>query len=824
MGESEQIGQGLQNATGELRAKKPSLRLRPSTEFILSEVEGLRTSSGQALPERPYKFLDYFEAADQPIFFGRDEEVSHLVRRIIAHRLTVLFGQSGVGKTSLINVGVIPRLEEEGYTSLYLRALREPAAAIRQAALQLRQDATSLSSNLQSSSPDLCSFLERTLPSGSHLVIFLDQFEEFFVRLGKATRIAFAEELAACLRSAPALSGTKGLDLRFVLSLRDDYLARLHSLSARLPDDILLNRFCLENLDVGKARLAITQPAQAFKLRYQDELLETLLDDLEQEAPLFAAQAGVEPPRLQIVCHKLYENLVDSGKWVEGSGRSGLFTLESYQELGGAEGILASYLNEALAELPDDAARERAWGVLRSMITVGETRVTLTTQEITRQKIAYNLGLNEDEVEEVLAYLRGKWLIRWLEKEEAFELAHEYMLGKVWEWVCEEDAVVSRASDLLRRELSNYQKLGLLMGHDGLKVVSEPREALSLSTKELDFVFRSTLAVGHEMKYWLERARDGGVAVEGILKGELESAVPNTRANVARVLGELVLSPSTSLRISSVEGLDLEEAIVWLTVLLKDDYPNVRAAARKSLLKIGTEQVLRPFDRAQNRPHSGQALAALRSNPPSEMILIPAGNFLMGDEKQSVHVDAFYIDKYPVTNAEYAKFVEATGHPPPPNWEETGNTYPPDMANHPVAFVNWFDAQDYAAWAGKRLLTEVEWEKAARGTDGRVYPWGDWFDKAMCNASEAGIGGTTPVGKYSPFGDSPDKVCDMAGNVWEWTATDWAPGSSSKVQRGGSFVNRGSYARCAYRYLGVPEPRNPNVGFRCGMSVSALSP
>jgi formylglycine-generating enzyme required for sulfatase activity len=794
MSQREQISPGLQDA-----------------------AEGVRAEVRPLFPERPYKFLDYFETADQPIFFGRDEEVNHLVQRIMAHKLAVLFGQSGVGKTSLINAGVIPRLEEEGYTSLYLRVLREPAASIKRAALQLGQDATSPSSILhppstvgrRSPTEPLCSFLERTLHSSSStlhppLVVFLDQFEEFFVRLGKATRAAFAEELAACLRSDPVLSGTKGLDLRFVLSLRDDYLGRLHGLSAQLPEDPLMNRFCLENLNVEKARLAVTQPAQAFKLRYEDALLETLLDDLEQEG-------DVEPPQLQIVCHKLYESLVDSGKWVEGSGRSGLFTLESYKELGGAEGILANYLNDALAELPDDATRERAWAVLRSMITVGETRVTLTIQEMTRQKIAYKLGLSEGKVEEVLAYLRDGRLIRWLpaeteaEEEGAFELAHEYMLGKVWEWAREEDAVVNRASDLLRRELSNYQKLGLLMDRDGLEVVSEPREALSLSAEELEFILRSTLAAGYEMGYWLERARDGGVAVEDILRGELESAVPNTRANVAKVLGELVLSPAPSK--GRVEGPVLEEAIAWLAVLLKDDYPNVRAAAHTSLLEICTEE----------------ARAVLRDNPPWEMILIPAGNFLMGDEKQSVHVDAFYIDKYPVTNAEYAKFVEATSYPPPPNWEETGGNYPPDMANHPVAFVNWFDAQEYAAWAGKRLLTEAEWEKAARGTDGRVYPWGDWFDKAMCNASEAGIGGTTPVGKYSPFGDSPYKVCDMAGNVWEWTANDWAPGSSSKVQRGGSFVNPGSYARCAYRYLGVPEPRNPNVGFRCGMSVSALS-
>jgi formylglycine-generating enzyme required for sulfatase activity len=771
------------------------------------------TTVGQALPERLYKFLDYFEAADQPIFFGRDEEVNYLVQRIMAHRLTVLFGQSGVGKTSLINAGVIPRLEEEGYTSLYLRVLREPTASIKgslsQAVLQLGQDATSPSSILHSPSSDPCSFLERALPSESHLVIFLDQFEEFFVRLGKATRAAFAEELAVCLGS--------DLDLRFVLSLRDDYLARLHSLSAQLPDDPLMNRFCLENLNVEKARLAITQPARAFKLRYEDELLETLLDDLEQEG---GVEGFVVPPQLQIVCHKLYENLVDSGKWVEGSGRSGLFTLESYKELGGAEGILANYINDALTGLLDDTARERAWDILKSMIMVEETRAALVAQEMSQGKIAHRLGLSEEgsgtvapQMKEALAYLRDKRLIRWLEEERAFELAHEYMVNRIWVWESKEDVALKRASNLLRRELSNHRKLGLLMDRDGLEVVSEPREALLLSAEELEFVLRSTLAAGYEMGYWLERARGSGVTIEGILKDELESAVPNTRANVAKVLGEFVLSPSTSLRINSVEGLVLEDTVAWLTMLLKDDYPNVQGAVRKSLLKISE---------SANKRISESAKAALRSNPPSEMILIPAGSFLRGDEKQPVHVDAFYIDKYLVTNAEYAKFVEATGHLPPPHWEETGGTYPPDMANHPVVFVNWFDAQDYAAWAGKRLLTEAEWEKAARGTDGRVYPWGDWFDKTRCNASEAGIGGTTPVGKYSPLGDSPYKVRDMAGNVWDWTATDWAPGSSSKVQRGGSFVNRGSYARCAYRYLGVPEPRTPNVGFRCGMSVPAL--
>jgi hypothetical protein len=304
--------------------------------------------------------------------------------------------------------------------------------------------------------------------------------------------------LAVCLGS--------DLDLRFVLSLRDDYLARLHSLSAQLPDDPLMNRFCLENLNVEKARLAITQPARAFKLRYEDELLETLLDDLEQEG---GVEGFVVPPQLQIVCHKLYENLVDSGKWVEGSGRSGLFTLESYKELGGAEGILANYINDALAGLPDDAARERAWDILKSMIMVEETRAALVAQEMSQDKIAHRLGLSEEgsgtvapQVEEALAYLRDKRLIRWLEEERAFELAHEYMVNRIWVWESKEDVALKRASNLLRRELSNHRKLGLLMDRDGLEVVSEPREALLLSAEELEFVLRSTLAAGYEMGYW----------------------------------------------------------------------------------------------------------------------------------------------------------------------------------------------------------------------------------------------------------------------------------------------------------------------------------
>jgi len=215
-----------------------------------------------------------------------------------------------------------------------------------------------------------------------------------------------------------------------------------------------------------------------------------------------------------------------------------------------------------------------------------------------------------------------------------------------------------------------------------------------------------------------------------------------------------------------------------------------------------------------------------------EMRLVPAGPFLMGDDggpqderpRHRVNLPAYWMDTYPVTNAEYARFVAETGYRAPCHWPESA--YPLDKADHPVVNVSWEDAQAYAAWAGKRLPTEAEWEKAARGTDGRVWPWGNTFEPARCNTREAGTGSTTPVDAYAPQGSSPYGLADMAGNVWEWTS-DWYrayPGSSYasdnfgeqyKVLRGGSWSYNSTSARCAARTFDSPSFFCDSYGFRC---------
>jgi len=195
---------------------------------------------------------------------------------------------------------------------------------------------------------------------------------------------------------------------------------------------------------------------------------------------------------------------------------------------------------------------------------------------------------------------------------------------------------------------------------------------------------------------------------------------------------------------------------------------------------------------------------------PEKMVSIPPGQFLMGEEKIPVYVEGFEIDVYPVTNAEYGKFVEMRQHEPPEHWR--GSAPPPALRNHPVTEVSWEDAIAYSQWIGKRLPTAAEWEKASRGSDGREWPWGDEFDPERCNCAEADIHGTTPVNKYEN-GKSPHDCWDMAGNVWEWVAT---PGEDKEAAlRGGCWSSYSPFTRTWAVHRRALSVKSELIGFRC---------
>jgi formylglycine-generating enzyme required for sulfatase activity len=221
------------------------------------------------------------------------------------------------------------------------------------------------------------------------------------------------------------------------------------------------------------------------------------------------------------------------------------------------------------------------------------------------------------------------------------------------------------------------------------------------------------------------------------------------------------------------------------------------------------------------------------------LVYVPAGEFTMGNEvsfdERPVHivnVDAFWIDQTEVTNAMYAKCVQA-GLCNVPNIEmifaSTDYYGDPAYDNHPVIYATWNDAKTYCEWAGRRLPNEAEWEKAARGTDGRTYPWGEGINCNKANYNNCAQA-TTKVGSY-PIGVSPYGALDMTGNVYEWVSSLGMPypydatngredlsASGDRVMRGGSWLTASDWSRSAFRIWFPPDEGNFGVGFRCALS------
>jgi len=238
------------------------------------------------------------------------------------------------------------------------------------------------------------------------------------------------------------------------------------------------------------------------------------------------------------------------------------------------------------------------------------------------------------------------------------------------------------------------------------------------------------------------------------------------------------------------------------------------------------------------------AFSETETKTPQNMVLIPKGYFPMGTGSGSapdqgplhyVYTSAYYIDKFEVSNAEYAEFIEATKHPEPRYWEDERFNPP----NHPVVGVSWYDAMAYARWRGRRLPTEAEWEKAARGNDSRVYPWGEKWAKGFSlffvnvYGMEDQYSHTAPV-DYFPSGISPFGVFNMSGNVWEWCLDWYEPDyyrnspelnpegpetTRMKVVRGGSWINTLDGVQVVRRARNLPHTKNMLYGFRTVLPV-----
>jgi len=363
------------------------------------------TAEPLPLPEEPYKALVAYEAHDRALFFGREREIEDLTALVHAHRLVLLYGASGVGKTSLLQAGVIPRLEEAGpgYTVVNVRALTDPADAVCTA---LRRELPA--AELPAGDTSLVDFLTATVRAIDRpLVVVIDQFEEFFIRLSPEFRAEFIAELGALYEARELL-------VKVVLSLREDYLARVSEMEGRIPE-IFQTKMRLLPLTREQAWEAIVCPMEALGYSYDPALVKRLLNDLERE--------GVMPPQLQLVCNALFHRARAEGRKI--------ITVTDYETLGGAQGVLRGYLDEELHRFPSEE-RVLARRVLEELVTAERTRkVEAHTQLLT------TLGADETLLSTVLGKLvQARLLCSGKHKETSeivYELTHDYLVGIVFE-------------------------------------------------------------------------------------------------------------------------------------------------------------------------------------------------------------------------------------------------------------------------------------------------------------------------------------------------------------------------------------------------------
>jgi formylglycine-generating enzyme required for sulfatase activity len=710
----------------------------------------------ELLRRRPYKFLDYYTADDADLFFGRDQWIETLSARILAQPVTVLFGRSGVGKTSLLRAGVLPRLESRACWPVYARPGEDPLAAVRAAAEAALSpaDRAALAGNAE-----LGAFIQA---AGARLgkvpVVVLDQVEECFTALAPAVQARWVTALARAVQTAADR-------VHWVLSLREDFAAELHEWAAQVPD-LFAHTQRLTPLSRAEARQAIAQPPQRVGVAIEEALVERLLADLAGAAPDQVDLAeGVPAAQLQIVCDRLFQ----------ARDAAGQMTLAAYEALGGARRILADYVDFALAQLPR-ARRELAVALLKALVTGRETKLPFRPEEV--------LGAvagNPDEKTAVLAGLVTARLVRSLgvNDERRYELAHEVLVEKVRSWIDATEQAAQTARDLLRQEREAWTRLQALPEREKVTYLHAQRENpyLRLSDEDLRLMLRAALHERLAPAYWTRRAAEAGLEVWPLLAPLLEAPEEEAR----------------QCALWALTGWDAPPAWDALRAGLNDASPRVRVAAHQALYHLGTPPALALLDASD------------------DLCLVPAGTFTMGSEEydnaKPVHqltLDAYFVEKNPVTNVCYAAFIEAGGYEEARYWTRAGWEWARRVRRMQPAFwqvnkggqtvvgVTWYEAWAYAAWAGRRLLTEAEWENAARGANGRQYlrEWGDELEW-MSSLSR-------------PY---PYRIDDGREDPE-------TPGK--RILRGGSalFITRSFVAR----FASPPRPRLPlRYGIRCGV-------
>lgn len=477
----------------------------------MSEPARAPASSDADLSGGPFRFLDPYTGAreDRRIFAGRDKEIQDLVAGILRARTLVLYGRSGIGKTSLLLAGVVPELESRGFRVAMARVLDRPLADVREAvaasAGRSPGKAGSLGDELRAAS------------EGRGIILVLDQFEEFFIRFRDRPDARW--ELVRAL--ADALADTS-LDGRVLFSLREDYLAELDELRERLPD-LFTNEYRLRPLTAFGARQAISRALQHHGVRYEQRLLTGLVDALQEY--------GYDPTILQILGSELYREVA-----VREAGPVSL-EAKDLETLGGLQGVFRRYAESLERDLSSDRLL-LAQAILDRMMTGERTRDAVTVEDLSGSYFAAEPG----EVEEILDLLIRHRLVCSL-GHDRFELVHDRLVEPLGAWL-ERSPRFSElrfASDMVARAVRGgafRNNPDLLLTAGQVQQVWKLRERLRFSSEGLELLLRSAIhGSSPYVTYWADRY--GREASPELVIQLLESKQVEVRRAAAKSAGWL---------------------------------------------------------------------------------------------------------------------------------------------------------------------------------------------------------------------------------------------------------------------------------------------
>lgn len=778
MGEGPQdVNVDIEQRIGEVRGGKVvGLEIR---EFYGEII--VRPESIEELPpapgEPPYKGLAYYTEADAEIFFGRQKLSDHLVARLRKERFLALVGASGSGKSSVLRAGAVPRLQARNWQIHLVKPGAEPLVALANTLTQEELDPAVTDALVESLATRRDTLLKvgdklAARHNAEGLLLAVDQFEETFTQCKDPdTRNAFVANLVAVAQAQGATT--------VVICIRADFYDRVSEFAA-LTDLVSQQQAYVTRMAPEELVRVIAEPAKRGGWQFVEGLVEQFVEDV-----------GREPGRLPLLSHALLET------WKRRRGV--VMTLGGYREAGGVEGAIAQTAEQTLNRLIEQAAgfEEVTREIFLGLTALGEgsedTRRVAGREEL-------SIGVADEAVDSVLEELIAARLVT--VREDEVEVAHEALIRRwprLQEWL-EDNRERLRFERQVAHDAQEWERLD----RDRGALYRGARLARAVEWLQED---RAGERLGSRAKAFLEASRDlvEREAREREARRQRELEQERALAAEQRQRADAEALSARRLRLMLAVAGALIVVLVAISVVL----------VRPVLLEWQAKREAR-----------------------SEVVEIEGGRTIIGTNETdaepsekpewSVDLSTFHIEKYEVSNRQYllcVEFGDCTATSP------SDDLYDASKREHPVVDVTAIEAATYCNWLGRRLPSNEEWERAARGLTGRDWPWEDGSPPTDAHGNVGGDD-TQPVTSY-PSGMTPERVYNLWGNVWEWTSSYMEPygdgydhnstwnGKPESIDQDTALVLRGNGVdgdvslRITYRFNALPHNSGEDIGLRC---------